>query len=261
MPNSESETIFFIFVSYRELSSYMKQIVKYDFGRTDTTVLANNRGLRSTLDELQLEVNYIDHGEDLINLHCGIPEESKVLPESFYSLIGAIREKNVLPSSDSFPKRIKIKLSREDIQRLIRSADIIQVSDDFKPGFAPERNISKTLENDFLDKIFSLMEDNMSNDTYWVDDLSCDMNVSRSTLFRKLKNLTGQAPQSFMRNIRLERALHLLEKGQLRIAEVAYQVGFADPNYFSKCFRKLFGKSPSSFIAHGKNIYLQPIEL
>lgn len=227
----------------------MKQIMNYDFESTDTSVLTGSHQLQSTLEEFQLEVNYIDHGENRINIHCGIPEENKILPDVLYSLFGSVVEENTSPSLSSFPKRIRIKLSKDDIQRLICSADLIQVSDDLKPTISPERSASNAMENDFLDKIFNLMEDNMSNDTYWVDDLSCDMNVSRSTLFRKLKNLTGQAPQSFMRTIRLERAVHLLEKGQLRIAEVAYQVGFADPNYFSKCFRKFFGKSPSSFIA------------
>ena len=75
------------------------------------------------------------------------------------------------------------------------------------------------------------------------------MHVSRSTLFRKLKSLTGMSPQEFMRTQRLEKAVNLLEQGPLRISDVAYQVGFSDPNYFSKCFRKCFGTSPSSFVA------------
>ncbi len=105
------------------------------------------------------------------------------------------------------------------------------------------------------------MENNMSSDTHWVDELSFDMHMSRSTLFRKVKYLTGQVPQAYMRAIRLERAVHLLGKGQLRIPEVAYQVGFANPNYFCKCVRKFFGKSPSSFSTRGKNLFLPPIEL
>ncbi|CAM3503906.1 helix-turn-helix domain-containing protein [Zobellia roscoffensis] len=102
-------------------------------------------------------------------------------------------------------------------------------------------------DREFLNRISIYMEENMSDDTYWVDDLSYDMNTSRSTFFRKLKKLTGYAPKDYMRNMRLTRAAELLENGQLRIAEVSYQVGFSDPNYFSKCFRRFYGTSPSDY--------------
>ncbi|MBU2976148.1 helix-turn-helix domain-containing protein [Zobellia sp. B3R18] len=104
-----------------------------------------------------------------------------------------------------------------------------------------------TDSREFLNRISLLIDENMSDDTYWVDDLSFDMNTSRSTFFRKLKKLTGHAPKDYMKNIRLLRAGELLEKGQLRIAEVSYQVGFSDPNYFSKCFRRFYGTSPSDY--------------
>lgn len=234
----------------------MKQINKYSFGSADTSVMTASQRLQPTLEELQLEINYIDYGEHLINIHCGIPEELDDSPEVSNSLYDLDGETDIQPDAIFFSKKISIKLSKEDIQKLILSVDALHGSNEFKTTISSGISISNSMENDFLDKIFNLIEDNMSNDNYWVDNLSYDMNVSRSTLFRKLKNLTGQAPQAFMKKIRLERALHLLEMGQLRIAEVAYQVGFSDPNYFSKCFRKLFGKSPSSFMARSKNLYL-----
>jgi AraC-like DNA-binding protein len=74
------------------------------------------------------------------------------------------------------------------------------------------------------------------------------MNTSRSTFFRKLKKLTGQPPNDFIRMIRLKRAAQLLEQNQLTIAEVSYKVGFSDPGYFGKCFRKIYGQAPSQYI-------------
>ena len=66
----------------------------------------------------------------------------------------------------------------------VLSADLNQVTNDLKPTISQKKSTSNTLDNDFLDKIFDLTENNMSNYTYWFDDLSHDMHVSRSTLFR-----------------------------------------------------------------------------
>lgn len=239
----------------------MKQIIKFGHQQSETTFLTDGDRLQAALKELQLEVNYIDYRENRINIHFGISEELKVLPDFLYALLESDGEDKISADSEHFPRRMRIKLSKDDIERLIQSTDTAQGSKDILPPVTSKNVISSYMENDFLNRIFNLMEYNMSNETYWVDDLSCDMNVSRSTLFRKLKHLTGQAPQTFMRTKRLERAVQLLVLGQLRIGEVAYQVGFADPNYFSKCFRKFFGKAPSSFIGRGKNLYLQQMEL
>lgn len=235
----------------------MKQFIEYDFSGREALVLTDGKRSKAILKELQLKVNYIDHEADCVDIHCGIPEEPEVLSNALHSLFASVRNENSATSSVSFPNKIRIKLSKEDIQKLLLSVDLNRASSDLKTTISSEKNTSNTFDRDFLDKIFNLMEDNMSDDTYWIDDLSYDMHVSRSTLFRKIKYLTGRSPQTFMRTIRLERALQLLEKGHLRIAEVAYQVGFSDPNYFSKCFRKFFGKSPSSFMTRSKNLYLQ----
>ena len=76
-----------------------------------------------------------------------------------------------------------------------------------------------------------------------------DMAISKSTLFRKLKSLTGLSYSSFVRNIRLKTACRIMgEKKGIRISELAYAVGFNDPKYFSLCFKKEFGMLPSEYI-------------
>jgi AraC-like DNA-binding protein len=74
-------------------------------------------------------------------------------------------------------------------------------------------------------------------------------------LYRKLKNLTSLAGNEFIRSIRLQQAKILLESAQLNISEVAYQVGFNDPAYFTRAFKKQYGRTPKSFINthHEKN--------
>ena len=69
--------------------------------------------------------------------------------------------------------------------------------------------------------------------------------MGKMTLYRKLTSLTNLSGNSFIRNIRLKKAAQYLNAGHYNISEVAYMVGFKDPAYFTRCFKKEFGKSPS----------------
>ncbi|MCB9351382.1 MAG: helix-turn-helix transcriptional regulator [Lewinellaceae bacterium] len=72
--------------------------------------------------------------------------------------------------------------------------------------------------------------------------------MNQMQVYRKVKALTGKTPSQFIRSYRLQKGLELLQKGELNISEIAYDVGFTDPSYFSRVFQKEFGKSPSDFI-------------
>jgi len=111
------------------------------------------------------------------------------------------------------------------------------------------KDISITSEDEkFLTKTITIIEEHINNFDFDVSQLTDKMAVSRVQLFRKLKALTDQSPSEFIRTIRLKRAAQLLDKGFGNIAEVTYQVGFNNLSYFSKCFRELFGLSPSDFV-------------
>ena len=79
------------------------------------------------------------------------------------------------------------------------------------------------------------------------------MNMSRSTLYRKIQSLTGDNIVTFIRNVRLKKAISLLNTGEFTISEVAYKVGFSTPRYFSKTFKEVYGVLPSQYEASGKN--------
>ena len=70
-------------------------------------------------------------------------------------------------------------------------------------------------------------------------------NLSHTQVFRKLKALTGENPTLFIRRMRLEKAMELLKTTELNVSEIAYEVGFSDPNYFSRAFHEVFGEAPS----------------
>ena len=76
------------------------------------------------------------------------------------------------------------------------------------------------------------------------------MALGRTRLFHKIKGVTGQTPNEFIQTIRMKKATGLLQNHpEMNIADVAYNVGFSSPKYFSKCFREQFGMSPSEFRA------------
>lgn len=99
----------------------------------------------------------------------------------------------------------------------------------------------------FLDKAIRMVFENIDNSEFDVQQFCQSMHTSKTLLYSKLKSLTGQSATEFVRNIRLKEAKKLLLNNghQFTIAEISYQVGFNDPLYFSRCFRKYFGVPPS----------------
>ncbi|MEO0334523.1 MAG: helix-turn-helix domain-containing protein, partial [Bacteroidota bacterium] len=116
--------------------------------------------------------------------------------------------------------------------------------------------------NPFLRKLREVVEANLQNDQFSVEALAEQMNMSRSSLHRKLKQMSGQTTNQFIREYRLERATELLKKDDRPISEVAYAVGFSSPSYFTSCFTEHYGYPPgeAKFRAHEAEQEIKPIE-
>lgn len=104
-------------------------------------------------------------------------------------------------------------------------------------------SIDKTL----LDNAIAFVEKHLDDEEYSVEDFSSDMCMSRMNLYRKLHGLTGQSPLEFMRTIRLKRGAQMIKEGTLSVTEIAEKVGFGTVRNFRKCFKDLFGMSPSEY--------------
>jgi AraC-like DNA-binding protein len=102
----------------------------------------------------------------------------------------------------------------------------------------------------FLSRLYALIEANLSNSGFGLDQMLSELGMSRTNLFRKVKGRTGLTAHELLRNYRLKQATHFLRAG-VSISETAWQVGFESPPYFSKCFRELYQVSPSDFITQG----------
>ncbi|WP_295128646.1 hybrid sensor histidine kinase/response regulator transcription factor [uncultured Chitinophaga sp.] len=107
-------------------------------------------------------------------------------------------------------------------------------------------------DEQLLAKAIAIVEQHMSNPDFSVEDLSKALFMSRVTAYKKLLALTGKTPIEFIRVIRLKRAASLLEKSQLTVAEVAYEVGFNNPKYFARYFKNEFNLLPSAYAAKFK---------
>jgi len=111
---------------------------------------------------------------------------------------------------------------------------------------APSSVATSTVDEELIRRALGHIEANLDNGNYSVEQLSKDMNMDRTGLYRKLTAITGQTPTEFMRSVRLKKAAQLLQTG-LSVAEVAEQVGFGSSSYFTKCFQEEFGVKPSQY--------------
>jgi signal transduction histidine kinase/ligand-binding sensor domain-containing protein/AraC-like DNA-binding protein len=109
-------------------------------------------------------------------------------------------------------------------------------------------------DHQLVEKAVRLIEINMHRPDFGIDLLSSGLNISRATLYRKMKLLTGQSATEFIRYIRLKKALSLMESGNLSIEEISMIVGFNSHSYFSHCFRQHFGKTPTEYLMGNKQL-------
>ncbi|MCQ2342537.1 MAG: response regulator [Paludibacteraceae bacterium] len=105
----------------------------------------------------------------------------------------------------------------------------------------------KTPDDIFLARLMAYMDQQMDNNNLTVDDMVEYMGVGRTVFFNRLKSLTQLSPVEFIREVRIKRAVQLLEMNSYNITEISYMVGMSDSRYFSKCFKQLMGVTPSEY--------------
>lgn len=108
------------------------------------------------------------------------------------------------------------------------------------------------VDEEFLVKVNDIIERNISNVDFTMDQLADELHISSSGLFAKIKNLSGTTPNKLLLLVRLKRAAELLNENKYRINEVCYMVGFNNPSYFAKCFQKQYGMLPKDFTTHAR---------
>lgn len=105
-----------------------------------------------------------------------------------------------------------------------------------------------------LNKATRYLEENLTNSQLSVENLSRELGMSRTSLYNKILEITGQTPVEYIRSYRLQKAAQLMEKSDMTIAEIAYEVGFSSPNYFARSFRTQFNMLPSEYVAKRRKV-------
>ena len=113
------------------------------------------------------------------------------------------------------------------------------------PSEAEESEQAETPEPLFIVRFKDVVEARLANSDLSVDDLAAAMNLSRVQLYRKVKAISGSSPIELLRTARLNRGYQLLLQTNKTISEIAYEIGFTAPSYFTRCFKNEFGISPS----------------
>ena len=136
---------------------------------------------------------------------------------------------------------------------LSRIRNLISQQDQLKRSFRkhieanPSEIAVSSADEQFIQQALQVVEQHISDPDFSVEELSRALHMSRVSAYKKISTLTGKTPIEFIRSIRLKRAAHLLEKSQLTVAEVAYEVGFNNPKYFSKYFKMEYNVLPSAY--------------
>jgi ligand-binding sensor domain-containing protein/DNA-binding response OmpR family regulator len=131
--------------------------------------------------------------------------------------------------------------------------NLIKARDNMRKKFTqhfsldPSKVVFESTEEVFLNKILILVEENISNTEFNVNEFAAEIGMSTPIFYKKVKALTGLTVNNFIKSIRLKRAVQIMEHGGKNVSEVAYMVGFSDPKYFSKEFHKQYGVHPSKF--------------
>jgi AraC-like DNA-binding protein len=131
----------------------------------------------------------------------------------------------------------------------LSEASEISESPEQEPSEETDSEQEETPEPLFIVRFKDVVEKRLSDSTLSVDDLAAAMNLSRVQLYRKVKAISGSSPIELLRTARLNRGYQLLIQTNKTVSEIAYEIGFTAPSYFTRCFKNEFGISPSDIQA------------
>lgn len=150
-------------------------------------------------------------------------------------------------ADDYIPKPFNLQILQLKMNNLIETRRKIKQLFSSPEEVAPNQFSNNILDEEFITKVYAILEKSYDQKDFSIDQLAREMCVSRSLLYKKIKALTGLNLIDFINSYKLKKAVELIRKNKQPISEVAFQVGFNDPKYFSRIFRKFYGTSPSEF--------------
>ena len=121
-----------------------------------------------------------------------------------------------------------------------------------KIDLSPQEIVITDKDEVLITKVMAWLEDNVMDADVTVDQLAQHVGMGRTSMYNKIKGLTGKSPVELIQEFRLEKSRYYLRSGQYSVSETSYKVGFSDPGYFSRTFKKRFGMTPADYIKQSK---------
>jgi len=152
-------------------------------------------------------------------------------------------------ANDYITKPFSFEVLNAKIKNLLELRNTLKTAYTRQIRVLPPEVAIESDDERLLSRVVGYLEENLNNPQLSVEQLSRALGMSRSSLYSKLLEITGQKPVEYIRSFKLEKAAILLEKRDLTIAEVAYLTGFSTPNYFARAFKTRFSMLPSEYVA------------
>ena len=150
-------------------------------------------------------------------------------------------------ADDYMTKPFDMFILESKIKNILKNKELFRKKYLDKSAFTETVSGMNELDKEFMAKVIEYIEEQMSNEDFNIEALATNMAMSRSSFFKKIKSLTGQNPQEFIRDLRMKKAASFLLEQKYTIGEIAYLVGFPNAKYFSTAFKKYYGTTPSQF--------------
>lgn len=249
-PKVEKEELILIVEKSEEIREYIASILEKEY-----KIMYANDGLDAYekvlkyYPSLVISEMYLEGMDGLqLSEKIKLGEKTKHTPIILLSSNPDTQEriKALEAGSDSFiakpfsPKHLVVR-----VHQLLKSrSNILEIDNGERKS---KKKTNKVIEVSFEDLARKIIEKNISEAEFSVPELAKEMDMSNIQFYRKMKTETGMPPVEFVRNIRLQKALELLKTSELNISEIAYEVGFNDPQYFRKSFKKQFGQTPTQY--------------
>ncbi|NDP26120.1 MAG: response regulator [Flavobacterium sp.] len=237
---------------HKVLRSFMKNLLKTEYNIIEAE--NGKKGLKKALEHVpNLIISDVIMPEMVGTELCAKVKENLktshipvILLTSRSSLIYKI-EGLENGADDYISKPFNLKEFKLRIKNLLDSTQRLKAKFSSENNFSPGEMTVSSLDEQLLKKAFKLVEENIANEQFDIPFFSSELGVSRTMLFTKIKAWTNFTPNEFIHEIRMKRAAQLLEQNKMNVSQISYKVGFNNPKYFSKCFQKKYGETPSQY--------------
>ena len=158
-------------------------------------------------------------------------------------------------------KPFSIKYLKTRVERLIAQREKLMDKFSASPTMKMPAFVGNNKDRAFVEKLNKIIDAQMVNSEFSVDDFASDMALGRTSFFRKVKGVTGYAPKEYLRIVRMKRAAELLVATDMTVNEVAFKVGIPAPSSFNKCFKEQFGTSPTAYRRENTTVTTSPSDI